>query len=405
MIAYNFVLVLLMVTAISVKAQHFVVNLSSKHQQKLASVKDGHKRLVKYYRFLKKDSIRQRKRTDWYYEKQLDSAWRVYKQRSMKRLEDSAGREKVDKVLSDTLNAHLVHHAVFRSLDTARLHNAELNLPRNFSHMDALSSATVDENLKSDHLSGAIGAPVMPPREGEWEGGLRTGGSNPFDSAMVKRSLEKLRQQAGDHFDEHSGALESAQLKLQKLLSRYREFSNSADLQNAVKHTSLKGKQWTERLVAEGGLNIVSAKPFCMDIAPTIGYKFNASWIMGTGFRHRLTAGDSIPGSLPIHSTGIRLFTQVDLWRSVYVQGEWEHTRFYAKAKESPPVLWTNNCFVGVGRKMLIHPRIYLTLTVLYNLAYDDRNPTYPGRLVIRPGFQLSELAVRKKRLNYDPNR
>jgi len=36
--------------------QNFKMNLSSQHEQKLEAIKSGHKRMMKYYKYYKKDS-------------------------------------------------------------------------------------------------------------------------------------------------------------------------------------------------------------------------------------------------------------------------------------------------------------------------------------------------------------
>lgn len=59
---------------------------------------------------------------------------------------------------------------------------------------------------------------------------------------LQSEAKEKVVQEAVDHFAEHSDKLQSAQAKMCKLLSKYWEFSNSNDLSDAVKHTSMKGK-------------------------------------------------------------------------------------------------------------------------------------------------------------------
>jgi hypothetical protein len=66
---------------------------------------------------------------------------------------------------------------------------------------------------------------------------------------------------------------------------------------------------------------------------------------------------------------------------------------------------WKSNYFIGAGKKFLVHPKLYLTTTLLYNLNNDTKNPVHPRRFQVKVGFQLSELATRKKKIYYNPNR
>jgi hypothetical protein len=98
------------------------------------------------------------------------------------------------------------------------------------------------------------------------------------------------------------------------------------------------------------------------------------------------------------------MFASYDLIKSFYAYAEWKKSG--VKINSEPAVnRWRDNYFVGVGKRFLIHPKLYLTLTALYNLNNTDNNPVYPRRFQIRAGFQLSELATRKKKVYYDPNR
>ncbi|HYG17967.1 MAG TPA: hypothetical protein VD816_03525 [Ohtaekwangia sp.] len=406
MTRYIFILLLLIGAAVSAKAQHFVVSLSPKHQHKLASIDDGRKRMLKFYRFLKKDSVRERRRIDRYYEKQLDSIWQVEKVGGSTRLtRNGVSENSLFKLRAriDSLEKGLTNRTVIDGLDTERKRNLELPMQR-VSRTNEPTPSDFGDIQQAVTLTPASRPELS--REGERTHGLnpvRKG--NPIDSATVKTSLERLKQQARDHFMEHPEAFGSAQQKIQKILSRYRDFSNSTNLKSAIRQTSLKGKVWTERLAIASGLNIVRASPLSLDISPSIGYRLNTKWTMGAGFRHRFSTGDSIQGGLSARGTAIKVFTQIDLWSTVYAQCEWEHTRVYSDIKENRSGAWKNSCFVGAGKRMLIHPKVYLTLTVLYNLSPDDGNASYPGRFVIRPGFQLGELAVRKRQVNYNPNR
>jgi hypothetical protein len=190
-------------------------------------------------------------------------------------------------------------------------------------------------------------------------------------------------------------------------MSKYREFSSSTDLSDAVKHTSLKGTSLRERLVIGGHFNIVSTKPVSIYFSPQLGYKFNTRFLMGVGMSYRCTFGDSIKNSYYISptNTSYKAFVSYDAFKAFYAFGEWEKSGIERTSNDKTSKQWKNNYFIGIGKRFLVLPKLYCTMTVLYNLNNEDQNPVHPNRFQVRTGFQLSELAMAKKKPYYHPNR
>jgi hypothetical protein len=120
-----------------------------------------------------------------------------------------------------------------------------------------------------------------------------------------------------------------------------------------------------------------------------------------------MTFGDSIKYRRPIASknASVHLNASYNLPYSFFAYGEWKRSMPLTKQMSDRGARkWVNNYLVGVGRKFLVHPKIYLTVTTLYCLQRVDKTPVYTGRFQIRTGFQLSELATRKKKIYYDPD-
>ena len=111
---------------------------------------------------------------------------------------------------------------------------------------------------------------------------------------LKKEGKDKVVEEAVDHFAEHADKLQSAQAKMSKLMSKYREFSNSNDLSDAVKHTSMEGKTFFEHLLIGGNFNVLSTDPFSIDFSPMLGYKFTTKFSVGVGMNFRYTYSDSI---------------------------------------------------------------------------------------------------------------
>ena len=208
-----------------------------------------------------------------------------------------------------------------------------------------------------------------------------------------------------DHFANQKEALQAAQNKATKLLGKYREYFNSGDSTVGVKRTSLKGKTWHERIVLGGNFNIVSTSPFSLDLSPLVGYRFNTKFYAGIGANYRQTFGDSLRyiNYISPTNTSVRAFASYDLIKNFFAYAEAEAAGLKIKSKESIANGWRYNYFMGLGKKLLIHPKVFMTITAIYNLNGENNNPAYPQKFQVRLGFQTSDLAFRKRKIYYNP--
>lgn len=229
------------------------------------------------------------------------------------------------------------------------------------------------------------------------------------DAKKVSGSLKSMdgatSKQRVDSLLNDSKVIEAATQKVSGLFSKYSSFSNSNDLSDAKKRTSLEGKTFFERIVLGGTFNVVSTSPVSIDFAPQVGYRFNSLFTVGVGMNYRATFGDSINYSWHVSSRNIAVksFASYEFINSWFFYGE---SQFSSLGKtEGRKNEWNANYFIGLGKKFLVHPKLHMTLTALYNLNSETQNQLYPQRFQIRVGFQTSDLAFRKKQVNYDPNR
>lgn len=442
-------------------SQKLNITLSPEHQQKISQAKSGHRQMLRFYKYYKKDSAKQAKARDKKYKKEFDSTWRTERKRE-KLANRLAKRGIVVPALPehDTLQNQLTHwHAMMRDTtlsDSARAVAKEkvkvLALERakrhpNYQHLQEryqLYGDSVDwkqlssqvpgidtlkgvfdsspqelfkqsEKLAEQNLSkfggkaGALGGNMkqlndLKDMPGQYKG--------KFDSYTDKDKLktdgkQKVIDQATDQFAKNPETLMAGQAKVSKLLSKYRMFSDSNDLSDAQKHSSMEGKTFFERLVIGGNFNVVSVKPVSLDLSPELGFRFSSKLFTGIGMNYRYTLGDTIRHSWYVspRNTGFKVFMNYDIARNFYAYGEWNITGVSVGKGEVAQKQWINNYFLGIGRKFLIHPKVYMTATAVYNLNAKHYNPSYVNRFQIRIGFQLSELATRKKQVYYDPNR
>lgn len=443
-------------------SQTLNINLSPNHAQKLSTIKSGHKRLVKFYKFYKKDSVKHFKKQDRHYRKLIDSAYRaeIKQERLNKKLAkrgviipscqlaraDSADREfkKWWKVLKDSTTSDSMKQIARVKVKEIALERASLNpsfqnLLNNYQlHGEATDWEKLCKAVPGvDTLRSVFNSSpdqLFSEAEKQAENRLTkskslAGLNGEFSKATEIQNLpekykqqyskftnkdsltaeakEKAVQQALDYFSEHGKELQAVQQKASSLLAKYKDYTNSNDLSNGIKQTSLKGKTLWERIVLSGNFNVVSTSPFSIDLSPLVGYKFNTKFFMGLGMNYRYTYKDSIRYSWYVSpsNSSFKAFASHDFIKNFYAYMEWEKSSVSIRNDERMQKKWMNNYFIGIGKRLAIHPKLYMTITALYNLNSDSKNPVHPNRFQIRTGFQLSELATRKKKVYYNPNK
>jgi len=444
----------------SLYAQNFSINLSQRHSKQLNSFKSGHKRLVKYYRFYKKDSARHQRNQERIYRNTLDSACKaqVKQNKLSKQLAKKGISLPSQYAEGDTLTSQLNKwYAVLKDstasdgakqLAAGKVKELALEKARQypgFQHIlekyqlsgDTANWKTVTNQVPGlDTLSGLFNsspeklftmAEEQANKRAQSLMGNTLGGS--FAEAEKLKDLpgqyktqyekytnpdqlkaqgkEAAVKEAADYFAKNAGKLQGAQQKVSKLLSKYREFSNSNDLSTAVKRTSMEGKTFWEHLLIGGNFNVVSTQPFSLDLSPQLGYKIRTNLAVGVGMNYRYTYSDSIKNGYYVSptNTSFKAFGNYDIIKSFFLYTEFERSGIKSATNDKTAKTWKNNYFVGVGRKFLVVPKVYVTITALYNLNNESYNPVHPHRFQIRTGFQLSELATKKKKFIYDPNR
>ncbi len=421
-------LILLMTTAYSSNAQSSQITLSEKHLRKLDKIKDGHKRLVKFHKFYKRDSLAfvrkslheeklkgiannladslrdksplnvtiESKRYSGLARSLKDSSAHDSLQRNLETLfEGKTGYDTLDlsrsfqDVGGDTLNQMLT---LPRDLDDI----AELNqLDQNMPDMNGLVTEPLQdvESLKSE-LSELPQSeiPKLPKAE------------LPDLPAANVTDLSK-KAAALPLFSELSPVIKARET-VSKLLSKYRNYSNSNDLSDATKANSLKGKTFSERLVFSSDFNMVSIQPLSLDLTASVAFRFSQRFLSGLGGTYRLTMKDSIESVKYISPSniGLKFHLAYDILRNTYLYGEASNTKASIQDNDRVRNTWVYKYSVGLGRRIVIAPKLYLTTTIIYALNYRDQAALYANRFQVRVGFQTTELANKKSKVYYNPN-
>jgi hypothetical protein len=446
----------------TVSAQQFEVKLSPKHVEKLNNCRTGTERLKKYYKFFKKDSTKADRKLQKQYLKTIDSAYRAESknERHFRRLarkgislpdvaqngsdsingqirrwlsivkdstqSDSAkaiAEEKVKQLVTLKAKQYPGFQNALEKYQLSQDTASWKSLTNQIPGLDTLGGMF---NSNSSELFGIAESQAFNQLEGltGWNSFVGSDVGLVKDLMTIPRQYQsrfqnytnidslqseakkKAVDEALDYFSKHSDKLQGAQAKMSKLLAKYSEFTNANDLSDAVKHTSLKGKSVLERLAFSANFNVVSSQPVSIDLSPQIGYRFNSKFIAGAGMNYRATFSDSIRSSKYISpkNSAFKVFSNYTFYKSFFVSAEWEKSGIPFKRNDHKITEWKDNYFIGVGKRFLIHPKLYLIMTAQYNLNSDDKNPIHPRRFQIRTGFQLSELATRKKQVHYHPN-
>ncbi len=231
--------------------------------------------------------------------------------------------------------------------------------------------------------------------EGQYKGYLNDLQDSTARKEMAKKKAEELAMQ---YISENPGILQEVQKKMELLMKKYSKVTNSNDLSTAVKRTSLNGRTFQERLVIATNFQLLSIDPFSIDIAPQIGYRFNSLFSVGIGGTYRKTFTDSIPTLAP-EVFGCKAFLSYDILNSFFAYGEYAQNSPGVTVKEGiTQRIWKPAALVGVGRRFSLHKNVDMTVVALYNFIYSPGDPVYSRPFMVRFGFQLSDVALLKKK-------
>lgn len=410
-------------------SQSFNISLSPVHQKKISGIESGHKRMKKYYKFYKKDSSQHFKRLNRKQKKDWDSTMRAARkdERLRRKLGDRypmVVNNQVDSInkqmkayrstLNDTTQSDSVRAEAKEKLKELAVTRLKMDptyaaiesqygempdsltwkyLSQRVPLADSLSglfndpkdlisfSASLIERqlLNRADLSSMAGANAKMLQLKGMTSSFR-GKYNPEHSkdSLKQVGKDKLAEKALDYFAQNPGKLEAASQKASRLFSKYRSFTSSTDLKDATRQTSMEGTTFFQKFVFGGTFNVVSTKPISVDLSPQLGYRFSTKFFVGVGMRYRATFSDSLKYSWYVSpkNTAAKLFASYDIYKSWYTYVEGELTgQSRPAATQEEKNKWYPNYFIGGGRRFLIHPKVYMTLSALYNLNGQSENP------------------------------
>ena len=131
---------------------------------------------------------------------------------------------------------------------------------------------------------------------------------------------------------------------------------------------------------------------------PQAGYKFNTRFVVGVGGSYRAAFKDSIHG-LVSKTVGYKAFSSYDVIGNFFLYTEFNRNTLGRIIIETGGhLIWKNSWLVGAGKKISVSPKLDMTMVVAYNFFYKPGDPLYPRPLVVRVGFQSSDVALLRRK-------
>ena len=418
----NIITILLVIVSTSAWAQVEVGDvISAQHKDKLEKLDDPRKKLHKYRKFYSKDSTNHIKLNENLLVEKTDSLLDIFKDRPNLLASNSTESNILDSQVTTT------DYLQSQTEEFAELQNLCETNPELFGqYKDLLSDVnqydegSLSSGLKAKgenqvkELSGKaqekaakrIGVDEIENQTLELKQSqsaiddYKKQGEQLHEQGNIKQKVkEESRKKAAAFMAANQELVTAEEKKLELLKGKYSSVLNSNDFNTGVKLNSLEDRTFRERLIVGGNFQIVEAKPLVLSLSPMIGYRFNKRLSSGLAGNLRI-AEKNAKLSNSKNATGGKVFTQYNVITTFLAIGEYElmNTNFTSSSGNETKSEWIPGAFLGIGRQFSIHPMVSASVSVLYNFLYKPGKSPYTNAFVFRFGFQLSELAMLKKK-------
>jgi hypothetical protein len=231
-----------------------------------------------------------------------------------------------------------------------------------------------------------------------------------FNKSMNElRDKDKLKDKAKQEAEEKlmtvaQGKLKAVQRSMSMLKRKYSSMGNADDLSQAIKAKSLKGHPWHERWVLGSNFNVVGVSPLLLDLAPSIGYRFDKNLQAGVTLSYRVSFADTakLAKSISGRTFGYSAFVSHSLFANFFAYGEWEESSILMKQKKNDPGnsrQWVNSFLVGLGRQFNVSKYVSGSVLLLWNPLHQNGKSPYASDFVIKTSFRLSGEALSRLKL------
>ena len=210
--------------------------------------------------------------------------------------------------------------------------------------------------------------------------------------AAREEAIDKIQQEAYDHFSGHQKEIEQAMDAIGKYKKK---FSSLPDVKNAPRHVpnAMKGKPLIERLVPSFAVQIQkNEKVYTGHFNPAIAYRISGRLNAGLGWNVRLgydTKSRNFISSSMIH--GPRAFTEFNAWKAFYPRLEVESMRtpIALTTTDRSHVEWVTGVYAGVKKEYTLVKTVkgsILLMALVYNAG--EKIPTQQ-RVNLRIGVEV----------------
>ena len=356
------------------------VELSAKHQAKLARITDKYEHALKYKKYHKKDSIHLAKKLKKVAKKQAKS--QLSNQINTDIPTDSASLvSQAESMAKDKLSEQTGIDAPDITIDSTTTEQVKDTVIKEGEKL-------LNETDEIRALKGAEGDSGLSALTEQKEAIEKT-----QEELKQKAAEQKMKQQltakAKDFITENAQQISEVQSQMTDLKRKYASVPNSNDLSTATKRNSLKGEPLWERFFLGGNFNIIKTEPFTMDISPLLGYRINKAFEAGFTAIYRNQFGANTTSIQEYSVYGYGIFANHSFYKNyfAYLEGE--------KISSIPPLdvtktrSWKETLLLGIGRKFKITKWLEMQAIIAVNLLHKNSDQLYSSPVVFKTGIRI----------------
>ncbi|MEO1096404.1 MAG: hypothetical protein AAFX57_01460 [Bacteroidota bacterium] len=145
-----------------------------------------------------------------------------------------------------------------------------------------------------------------------------------------------------------------------------------------------------DRIFFGGNLGFSFGDITFIEVAPLVGYRITDKLSGGLQVQYRYRNDKRFTPDLDARDYGANLFARYNLPAPFFLQAEYEYLNFeFFDSQLDTERDSFSSVFVGGGMAQPLGKRAFFTITVLYNLSYDDNEAPrpYDNPLVVRVGI------------------